>query len=156
MKCYNLFIAFIFLLSFQKLSSQTVNGNWYGVGKVQLQGSHNDYMSELILQQKNKEVKAIFNYYFKDSLLSDTIKGNFDAATRKLSLQKFPIVYYLSDNTRNSVDCYMTGKFLLRISKTESVLSGSLIPEEAFKYSCPVITINLKKSDNTDLVNPKE
>jgi len=156
MKYYCLFIACLLVFSFQKLSSQTVNGNWYGVGKIQLQGSHNDYMSELVLQQKNKEVKAIFNYYFKDSLLSDTIKGNFDAANRKLTLQRLPIVYYLSNNAKTGVDCYMTGKFILRISKTESVLSGSFIPEESFKYSCPVININFKKSDNTDSVNPKE
>ncbi len=147
------FFILLILSSFKTVSSQTVNGNWYGVGKVQVNGTHDDYMCELILQQKNKQVKAILNYYYKDSLMSDTIKGSFDVTNRKLMLEKFPIVFYQSPSARNSVDCYMIGIFILRISKTESVLSGSFIGDGLYKYSAPTININFKRSNETLSIN---
>jgi len=156
MKYYSCIIFLICLFYRQPASAQTVNGNWYGVGKLQLSGSHEDYLSELILQQKNREVKAILNYYFKDSLLTDTIKGSFDVAARKLILQKFPIIYYQSPSARNSVDCYMSGTFILRVSKTESVLNGSFTGDDVYKYSAPAINFNFKKSIDTAALVLKE
>ena len=44
----------------------------------------------------------------------------------------------------------MKGNFILRLSKAETVLSGKFMADDAFKYSCPEILFNFKKSDEKE------
>jgi hypothetical protein len=134
--------------------AQNVTGQWYGVGKVELSGSSNSYLSELVLIQKGKSVTGELNYYFRDSLFKNKISGNFDAASRTLELNTTNLIYYKTSNTLTGVDCPMSGQFILRIAKTESVLSGVLFSNKDFRYTCPDINFKLKKhtdkeDDNT-------
>jgi hypothetical protein len=133
------------LLIFYSGKSQSVTGNWYGVGKVQMPGSNSTYLSELIINQKGKTITGFFNYYFRDSLFSNKISGTFNVATRKLIIHQFPIIYYKSTNTNLSVDCIMSGDLLLRVSRTESILIGDMVSSEDFKFTCPTIQFKLKK-----------
>src|SRR6478735_7351826 len=67
------------------------------------------------------------------------------------------MIYYLSPNARNSIDCYMSGNFTLITSKTETVLSGSLISDADHKYTTPPINFKFQKSNDTaDLVMMKD
>lgn len=132
---------------------QNINGHWYGVGVVQNSNNYNSYMSEMVIRQKGKTISGTLNYYFKDSLIKVAVNGSFDPSTRKLSIKPFLMIYYLSPNARNSIDCYMSGNFTLITSKTETVLSGSLISDADHKYTTPPIGFKFQKSNDTaDLV----
>jgi hypothetical protein len=43
----------------------------------------------------------------------------------------------------------MSGRFILRIAKAESVLTGILFANKNFKYTCPDINFKLKKETFT-------
>jgi len=129
--------------------AQNVNGHWFGVGMLQTTGVQNNYLSELVLWQKNKTVWGVLNYYFKDSLVKVAVNGSFDDQTRKLSIKPFPVMFYKSPNARNSIDCYMSGNFILLASKAESVLFGSLVSDAAHRYTVPDISFRFKRSDDT-------
>ncbi len=149
------YIIFFTLLSsagFVPCNSQTVNGHWYGVGKVQLSGSHNQYLTELVLRQNKKKIKGEMLYYFRDSLFTQNIEGSYDSASRKLLLNKLPIIFYASNDLQNSIDCDMMGTFTLRISKAESLLIGNFSGDEDHKYTTPPINFTLTKSNDTALL----
>ncbi len=149
------YILFILLLTFQFSQAQNVSGKWYGVGKVEaVNGGSNSYMSELQLEQKGKYVSGILNYYFRDSLFSNAITGTFDAENRTLILHSTNIIFHKSSNTNNGVDCEMSGRFILRIAKAESVLTGILFANKNFKYTCPDINFKLKKETFTEAIDP--
>jgi hypothetical protein len=136
---------------------QNIDGHWYGVGVVQNSNSYNSYMSEMVIRQKGKVISGTLNYYFKDSLIKVAVNGSFDPSTRKLSIKPFQMIYYLSPNARNSIDCYMSGNFTLITSKTETVLSGNLISDADHKYTTPPIGFKFQKSNDTaDLVMLKD
>ena len=137
--------------------SQNVSGNWYGVGKVQMPGVSSTYLTELIINQKGKSITGLLNYYFKDSLFSNKITGTFNSVTRNLIINQLPIIYYNSANTKNAVDCMMSGNFLLRVARTESLLMGDLLSSGEFKFTCPRIQFKLKKFiEPTDEINELE
>jgi hypothetical protein len=129
--------------------SQTVSGSWYGVGMIEINGSFDNYLSELTLQQKGKVVKGEFNYYFRDSLFTNKIEGSFDAVTRKLYIKPVTIIFYGSSSTKYGVDCKMIGDFTLRTSRTETVLAGNFISDEEHKYTTPSLNLKFKKSVDT-------
>lgn len=129
--------------------AQNVSGHWYGVGKVDLPGSSNSYMSELILTQKGKQVTGLFNYYFRDSLFSNKISGTFDAASRRLVINPTQLIHHSSTSTVNGIDCPMSGEFLLRISKVESVLTGTLVSTKDYRFTCPPVNFKLKIETDT-------
>ncbi len=138
-------------------NSQNVNGHWFGIGMVQTSQTYQNYLSELVLRQKGKIVSGALHYYFKDSLVKVPVSGSFDAATRRLSIKPFSMIYYLSPTAQNSIDCNMSGSFLLTVSKTESVLAGSLMPDANHKYTVPNINFRLVRSDDTlDWVKTEE
>ena len=128
---------------------QNVNGHWYGIGRLQFTKQYDTYLSELTLRQKGKSVWGEFQYYFKDSLMKVALNGSFDEQTRKLTIKPFPMVYFMSPNARNSIDCMLSGSFTLVSSKTESVLSGSLVSDDDHKYTVPAINFRFTKSDDT-------
>lgn len=139
------------------LFSQQVNGHWYGIGKMQATSDYHQYLSELVLRQKGKQVWGELDYYFRDSLVKVPIKGSFDPVSRKLSILPFSMIYFRSPNARNSIDVNLSGNFNLLVSKTESVLTGSLVPDADHKYTVPEINYRFTRSDDTtDLVMVNE
>jgi hypothetical protein len=139
------------------LFSQQVNGHWYGIGKMPATRDYHQYLSELVLRQKGKQVWGELDYYFRDSLVKVPVKGSFDPVSRKLTILPFSMIYYRSPNARNSIDVNLSGNFNLLVSKTESVLSGSLVPDNDHKYTVPEINYRFTRSDDTtDLVMVNE
>ncbi len=135
------------------LFSQQVNGHWYGIGKMPATRDFHQYLSELVLRQKGKQVWGELDYYFRDSLVKVPISGSFDPVSRKLSILPFSMIYFRSPNARNSIDVNLSGNFNLLVSKTESVLTGSLVPDDDHKYTVPEINYRFTRSDDTaDLV----
>lgn len=119
--------------------------------------TYQNYMSELVLRQKGKNVSGVLNYYFRDSLVSVKVNGSFDEYSRRVNLRPFPMIYYQSPSARNSIDCYMSGSFLLVASKAESVLNGMLYADADHKYTAPNISFKLKLSaDTLDWVKAEE
>ncbi len=145
-------VLFFLLVGFTAQTSvaQNVSGQWYGVGKVDMQGSSNSYLTELVLVQKGKSITGELNYYFRDSLFSNKITGSFDAATRTLVVNATKLIYYKATNTVTGVDCPMSGQFILRIAKAESVLSGTMFAGKDFRFTCPDINFKLKKQTDKE------
>lgn len=132
--------------------SQDVVGHWYGIGKLQVSNNYNSYLSEMVLRQKGTSVNGELLYYFKDSLVKVNLQGSFDQITRKLRIHPFPVIYYQSPSAKNSIDCMLTGNFLLITSIKESVLKGSLVSDLAHQYTVPAINFQFKKSDDTTVL----
>lgn len=137
------------LLIATTLSAQNVTGHWYGIGMLQTTEQYNGYLSEMILRQKGKIVWGELHYYFKDSLVKVALNGNFDEQTHKLNIKPFKVMYYLSPTARNSIDCRLSGNFVLLASKTESVLTGSLVSDADHRYTVPNINLRLLRSNDT-------
>lgn len=139
------------------LFSQQVNGHWFGIGKMPATRDYHQYLSELVIRQKGKQVWGELDYYFRDSLVKVPISGSFDPVSRKLSILPFSMIYYRSPSARNSIDVNLSGNFNLLVSKTESVLTGSLVPDDDHKYTVPEINYRFTRSDDTtDLVMVNE
>lgn len=137
-----LLVIVILLITFQS-NSQSVFGYWYGYANVKSKNLLNNYLVELILQPEKGFVKGVINYYFKNTYRSLQVKGNYDDATRQLSLYEIPVTYNgsLSDL---EVDCIMNMEAKLRVAKAGSNLIGSFISLPKYKYVCPDIVFNLK------------
>ena len=148
---YSIKILALLIVHFTTTSSfaQKVDGHWYGIGMLQISGEYNNYLTEMVLQQKGKNVSGVLNYFFRDSLVKVNLYGSFDEQTHMLSIKPFALMYYRSPTARNSIDCYMSGSFILMASKAESVLTGSLVSDANHRYTVPQITLRLKKSDDT-------
>ncbi|MGQ0737923.1 MAG: hypothetical protein ACT4OJ_02580 [Bacteroidota bacterium] len=121
--------------------SQSVFGYWYGNANVKTSSSANNYLVELILQPEKGYVSGILNYFFKDTYRSLKVKGNYNAATRQLSIYDVPLPYYAS--IRNfEVDCMMNLQATLRVSQTGSFLTGSFRALPDYRYTCPEVRFN--------------
>lgn len=150
-------IAIVYILFFiftKSLHAQTISNNWYGSGTVDVVNSSNNYLAELILNEKNKKITGVFSYYFRDSLFSNKIEGTYTDDTRRLILKKQNIIFHRSNDTKIGADCPMYGEFTLRVSRTESVLNGVLFTDDDHKFTCPAINFNLKRS--VDMVKIKK
>lgn len=147
-KMRGLLIVFLLLVA-SRSDAQKVDGHWYGIGMLQTSNTYLSYLSELSLTQKGKNVSGALLYYFKDSLVKVKISGSFDSNTRRLSIRPFSMIYYLSPTATNSIDCMMSGNFLLTVSKAGSSLNGSLKPDADHKYTVPNINLKLVRSDDT-------
>ena len=124
-------------------SAQNVFGYWYGMGNAKSSSSTNNYLVELILQPAKGYVKGILNYYFKNTFRSIQVKGNYNTATRQLSLYNIPVTYHGS-RTDMEVDCMMTLQATLRVAKAGSNLAGAFIGLPEYKYTCTDINFNLE------------
>ncbi|MGH2553830.1 MAG: hypothetical protein ACRDEB_08935 [Chitinophagaceae bacterium] len=127
--------------------SQSVSGAWYGIANVKTNNSASNYMVELILQPEKNFVKGIINYYFKNTYRSLEVMGNYDPASRQLSLYDIPISYYGSI-MNFEVDCIMNMRVTLRVAQAGSTLQGRFLSIPEFKYTCPEVVINLKLDEN--------
>ncbi|HSU27224.1 MAG TPA: hypothetical protein VLJ68_02505 [Chitinophagaceae bacterium] len=123
--------------------SQTVFGYWYGYATVKTNNSSNNYMVELILQPEKNNVKGIMNYYFKNTYRTVQVKGNYNIASRQLSLYQIPVTYHGS-LANMEVDCIMNLQAILLVARMESDLKGSFTSLPAYKYTCSDISFNLK------------
>ena len=137
-----LLFCFGFLISLYA-HSQSVFGYWYGYANVKTKNSANNYLVEMVLQPEGGYVKGILNYYFKNSYRSVLVKGNFNVATRQLSLYNIPLVYHGSFSTFE-VDCSMNMLATLRVSKEGSFLAGAFNSLPEYRNTCGAISVNLK------------
>lgn len=138
-----LLMSFVF-----SLHAQNIEGSWYGIGKAETEYSEgNTYLTELSLTQNGRNITGQLNFYFRDSLFSNTVTGTYDHATRALVFKPTKIIYYKSNNTLTGVDCEVEAYFSLRFSRVESVLTGAFYATNNFKYTCPTINLKLKKND---------
>jgi hypothetical protein len=141
-----LWCLLVFLFLGTKGNSQSVEGKWYGIGRVQMEDASDNYLAEMILKQDGKQVKGEFNYYFKDRQKSHKIEGSFDKNTRILLIKGLPVIFYRTNDTKKSVESVMTGRFELRVSKTASVLNGLLTSNVEHQYMVPDIKYRFLRS----------
>jgi hypothetical protein len=143
------FIFLSILASSFSCFSQNVDGHWYGTGIVQSRGIQDQYLTELVVRQHGKKISGELNYFFKDGIFSEPIKGTFDVNNRLLLLKEFQWVHFASRNAKNSFTTSRTAELYLRVSRAESVLSGVFKSDEAHRYANPSIFFNLKRSNDT-------
>lgn len=130
------------LFSTLPAQSQSVFGYWYGDANVKTNSSANNYLVELVLQPDKNFVKGVLNYYFKDTYRSLQVQGNYNVATRQLSLYNVPVVYHGSLSNME-VDCIMNFQGILRVSQTGSVIAGAFVGLPEYKNMCPNINFSL-------------
>lgn len=130
-------LMFISLLSF----SQNLTGSWYGRADVDMEGLHNNYLTELILKQKGDEVEGVFGYYFKNMYQSVFVRGSYDKRTRRVYIKNLPLVHFRS-NVSSRIDCPMDFEGTLMVSKAKSTLQGFFLRQEKYKHTCPDIRVS--------------
>ena len=135
-------LFFLLLSASLQASSQSVFGYWYGKANVKTSSSANNYLVELILQPEKGFVKGVLNYYFKNTYRSLEVKGNYNAASRQLSLYDVALTYYGSA-ANLEVDCIMNMQATLRVAKAGSSLVGNFISLPDYKYLCPDVSFLL-------------
>ena len=136
-------IFLLFLSIITNAKAQTIDGYWYGNANVVNGTSANNYLIELILNQKGSSVDGIVNYYFRNTFRSFKIKGAYSAASRNLSLYNIPVTYFGS-TTSFEVDCQMNFIAQLRAAKAGSNLAGRFVGTAEYKNTCPDILFDLK------------
>lgn len=132
-----LLLSLLFHLSTQ---AQTVTGSWYGNADVMLSGRHNNYLAEMIIKQKGNEVVGILGYYFKNGYQSVYIHGNFDKASRTITIDNIPITYFRAKDI-DGVNCYMDFTGTLVISRVKSNINGYFSSDAKYKYTCPELRV---------------
>ena len=135
--------ALVFVVVTLHAHSQSVFGYWYGYANVKTKSSANNYLVELVLQPEKGYVKGLLNYYFKNTYRSLQVKGNYNQATRQLSLYDIPVTYHGSISNFE-VDCIMNMQGTLRVAKAGSNLIGSFVGLPDYRYTCADINFNLK------------
>lgn len=144
----NPYIKAIFCLAllFSAVSAHTqdVKGKWYGVATVDGVPDANNYMCELLLEQKGNKVTGYFNYFFRNGYFTNQVTGTYDSKTRRLKINTFPLLFYKTIKVGTGIDCYMLGDFTFMTSRAESSLSGQFYSEK-YAYTCPPINIKFKK-----------
>jgi hypothetical protein len=137
-------LFFVCLIATLPSFSQTVSGQWYGVGNVSRDGNYSQYLSELILKQKGDKVTGEFNYFFKSAYIPARVSGTYNSKTRVLELHIIPLLNFKAANI-NGADCPMQGFFILKVSKVETTLAGQFETTDHYKYTCPEIVLKFKK-----------
>jgi hypothetical protein len=135
---------------FYVVQAQKVTGYWYGQANVDIAGMHNNYLTELIIQQKGDKVRGFFGYYFKDVYESFLVKGSYDPATRTVIIRNIPIIYYNTNSTVNSVECITSFYGTLMVSKVKSSLNGYFYRDKKYEYTCPDLRVNYTLYSDTD------
>lgn len=135
-------LVLLAILAAFSAQSQSVFGYWYGYANVKSTSATNNYLVEIILQPEKGYVKGVLNYYFKNTYRSHQVKGNYNAATRHLTLYDIPVTYHAS-NANMEVDCIMNLSATLRVAKAGSNLVGAFVGMPEYKYTCVDINFNL-------------
>ena len=137
------FILGLLLFISTAAAAQNVTGYWYGNANVMAAGNNNNYLIEIILDQKSgSHVQGIINYYFKNTYRSFKVNGVYNAGTRTLQFFDIPVTYFGS-TTRFEVDCMMDFVAQLRVAKAGSSLNGSFVSKAAYRNTCPEIGFNI-------------
>lgn len=144
MKSGLLLLVTFLLLYHPIVFAQNVSGQWYGVGSVSKSGSHNGYLSELIIKQKGNKITGEFNYYFRTVITKTKVTGTYNPQTREILLNAHPLLNYKAQ-TQNGADCPMEGSFTVRISEGDTSLLGQFNPIYDYRFTCPAINIKLVK-----------
>ncbi|MBS1915217.1 MAG: hypothetical protein JST87_03010 [Bacteroidetes bacterium] len=131
--------------------SQNISGSWYGQADVEMEGIHNNYLTELIIKQKGDEIEGILGYYFKDVHLSYYVHGSYNARAKLITIRNIPIIYYNTNSTVNSIDCNTDFQGTLFISKVRNAINGYFYHDGKYKYTCPDlrVTYTLDKEDKS-------
>jgi hypothetical protein len=147
-------IIILFIVLTTVANAQDVAGYWYGNANVENGSSANNYLVELILQQKSTRVEGVINYYFKNTFRSFKLNGNFNAGNRVLNIYNVPVTYFASSSTME-VDCVMDVTATLRAAKTGSNLNGKFVGKAEYRNTCPAIIFDLqlnKEAKNQDSI----
>lgn len=138
---------FIFLFTGLYSFSQTVTGSWYGRADADVDGLHNNYLTELIIKQKGNEVEGVFGYYFRNMYQSVFIRGTYDKNTRLVKIKNIPVIHFKSNNNLQ-IDCPMDFEGTLMVSKAKSSLQGFFLRQEKYKHTCPDIRVTYTLDGN--------
>jgi hypothetical protein len=122
--------------------AQSVFGYWYGKANVKSNSSTNNYLVEMILQPEAGHVKGILNYFFRNTYRSFKVKGNYNKATRELSLYNIPVTYHGS-MANMEVDCIMNLRGTLTVARTGSKITGQFNSLPDHRFMCPDINFDL-------------
>jgi hypothetical protein len=141
-------IIFICLLCLGA-SSQSVTGYWYGSAAVSGEAMTNNYLIEMVLRQEGSSVKGLLNYYFKDQFRSQSVKGNYNAGTRVITINNVALPWFRSTSTFE-VDCKMDFSGILRVSQVASVINGSFVGTPEYKNTCPEIMSSLRQNNENN------
>jgi len=128
---------FISLFSF----SQNITGSWYGRADVDMEGLHNNYLTELILKQSGDEVSGVLGYYFKNMYQSIYVRGSYDKKSRQVVIKNIPFIHFRS-SIDSRADCPMDFVGTLMVSKVQSSIQGFFLRQEKYRHTCPDIRVN--------------
>jgi hypothetical protein len=141
-------ILFCTTLITQLTFAQSITGSWYGRADAVLEGgTHNNYLTELILKQKGDEVEGIFGYYFKNMYQSFFVRGKYNKNTRQLYIKNIPVIHFRASSS-NEMDCPMEFEGTLVVSKAKSTLRGFFYRPEKYKYTCPDLRVTYTLDGN--------
>jgi len=120
--------------------AQTLTGSWYGRADAVLNGSHNNYLTELIIKQKGDVIEGIFGYYFRNGYKSQFVRGIFDKKTRQFVFKKIPLTYFRAASI-DGVDCIMNFYGTVLTSKVQTSINGFFTTDPRYTYTCPEIKV---------------
>lgn len=134
------------------LAAQEISGGWYGRADVLVEGSHSNYLAELNIRQKGKEVEGVMGYYFRNTYQSFIVRGKYDPKTRTVTIPEVPVAYFNGSMSMPIVHCMMEFSAQLSVSRLKSTLKGLLLSDAKYRYTCPNIDVRLTRDDleNTD------
>lgn len=127
--------------------SQSVTGSWYGRADVDMEGLHNNYLTELILKQSGDEVQGVLGYYFKNMYQSIFIRGKYDKKTRRVVIKNIPFMHFRS-SLDSRAECPMDFEGTLMVSKAKSSIQGYFLRQAKYKHTCPDIRVNYTLDGN--------
>ncbi len=121
-------------------STTSTTGSWYGKADVVLDGTFNNYLTQLIVKQNGNKVEGIFGYYFRNGYQSFFVKGTYDPKTRQIRIPEMPVTFYKS-NSIDGVTCNMAFEGTLRVSKVGSFIRGAFVSDAQHRYTCPELRV---------------
>ena len=145
MRCILLFLS---CLSYSSAFTQTLTGSWYGRADAELDGSNNNYLTELVIKQKGDDIEGIFGYYFRNGYKSQFIRAHYDKSSRQFVLKNIPMTYFRSANI-DGIDCIMDFYGTVMQSKVQTTIKGIFVTDSKHKYTCPEIRVSYTL-DNVD------
>jgi hypothetical protein len=135
------FILSVLTLLCSTAFSQSLTGNWYGKADAALDGSNNNYLTELIIKQKGDEIEGIFGYYYRNGYKSQFIRAHYNKNTRQFILKNIPLTYFRAADI-DGVDCMMDFYGTVMMSKVNTTIKGIFETDARHRYTCPEIRVS--------------
>ena len=136
-----LFVICVLVFSIHSGFAQNLTGSWYGKANASLEGSHNNYLTELIIKQKSDDIEGIFGYYFKNGYKSIFIRGKYDKKNNRLIINKIPLTYFRAASV-DGVDCMMNFAANIISSRVQITMNGIFLTDPKYSYTCPEFRVN--------------